>query len=55
MKIIVRAFVIALTLTGSAAYTQTNTSQSKVLTGKTSSMPAPACAPNNPDGCGWPK
>lgn len=55
MKIIVRAFVLALTLTGSAAYTQMNMSHSKVLTEKTSSMPAPMCAPNNPDGCGWPK
>ncbi len=52
MKIIVRAFVLALTLTGSAAYTQINMNHSKVLTGKTSSMPTPCCMPNDPSACG---
>ena len=52
MKITIRAFVIALTLTGSAAYTQINMSQAKVLTGKTNSCPAPMCPWNDPSACG---
>ena len=52
MKNIVRAFVLVLTVTGSAAYTQINLSQAKVLTGKTSSMPQPMCMPNDPSACG---
>ncbi len=53
MKNIVRAFVVALALTGSAAYTQINMHQSTILTGKTSSCPAPMCMPNEPEKCGW--
>ena len=53
MKNIVRIFVVALALTGSAAYTQINMHQSKVLTGKTSSIPAPTCPPPNGAACGW--
>ena len=52
MKNIVRAFVIVLTLTSSAAYTQINANTSKVLTGKTSSCPQPMCMPNDPSACG---
>ena len=53
MKSIVRAFVVVLALTGSAAYTQINMHQSIVLTGKTSSIPAPMCPPNDGAACGW--
>lgn len=52
MKNIVHAFVIALTLTGSAAYTQMHMSQAKTLTAKTSSVPQPMCMPNDPSACG---
>ena len=52
MKNIVRAFVVVLALTGSAAYTQINMHQSTVLSGKTSSVPTPMCAPNDPSACG---
>ena len=53
MKNIVRAFVVVLVLTGSAAYTQISMHQSAVLTGKASSIPAPMCPPNNGAACGW--
>ena len=52
MKTIIRAFVIALTLTGSAAYTHINLHGSTALVGKTNSMPMPACHPNDPSACG---
>ncbi len=52
MKTIIRASVIVLALTGSAAYTQINLHGSIVLTGKTNSMPMPACHPNDPSACG---
>ena len=52
MKTIIRAFVIALTLTGSAAYTHINVHGSTALVGKTNSMPMPACHPNDPSACG---
>ena len=55
MKIIVRAFVLALTVTGSAAYTRIDATASKAVIAKPSSMPQPNCAPNDPDRCGWPK
>jgi hypothetical protein len=52
MKILVRAFVLVLTLTGSAAYTQINSHIAKTLAGKANSMPTPCCAPNDPNACG---
>ena len=52
MKTIVRASVIVLALTGSAAYTQINVHGSTVLTTKTNSCPTPMCAPNDPSACG---
>ncbi len=52
MKNIVRAFVIVLALTGSAAYTQINAGDSKTVTIKTSSVPQPMCMPNDPSACG---
>ena len=52
MKNIVRAFVLVLTVTGSAAYTQINLQDSKVVIAKPSSMPAPMCVPNDPSACG---
>ncbi len=52
MKTIVRASVIALFLTGSAAYTQINVHASSVLTTKVNSRPIPMCAPDDPSACG---
>jgi hypothetical protein len=52
MKNLVRAFVIALTLTGAVASAHTRTSSSDKIVVKTSSMPFPWCPPGVPDGCG---
>lgn len=52
MKSIVRASVIALFLTGTAAYTQINVHGSAVLTAKANSRPCPMCAPDDPNACG---
>ncbi|HMH16039.1 MAG TPA: hypothetical protein VK578_23275 [Edaphobacter sp.] len=54
MKIIVRAFVVVLALTGAAASTQiaSASSQTKIAVAKTSAMPIPMCAPDDPNACG---
>jgi hypothetical protein len=54
MKIIVRAFVAVLLLTGAAASTQiaSASSQTKIAVAKTSAMPIPMCAPDDPNACG---
>jgi hypothetical protein len=54
MKIIVRAFVVALVLTGAAASTQiaSASASSKVTIAKNSAMPTPMCAPDDPNACG---
>lgn len=56
MKNIVRAFVVALALTGFAASTQISTAatstSNKVTVAKSSAMPVPSCAPDDPNGCG---
>jgi hypothetical protein len=55
MKHIVRAFVVALVLTGVAATTQTSsatTTQNKVTAARTSMLPVPVCAPDDPNACG---
>lgn len=53
MKNVLRAFVVALTLAGSMAYTQINAfSQAKVSMAKANSMPVPCCPPNDPNACG---
>ena len=54
MKIIVRAFVVALVLTGAAASTQITSAsaQTKVTIAKSSAMPTPMCAPDDPNACG---
>ena len=55
MKIIVRAFVVVLALTGAAASTQITSAsaQTKVVVGKTSAIPTPMCAPDDPNACGF--
>ncbi len=53
MKNVIRAFVIALTLAGSVAYTQVNASaNTKVSVAKVNSMPMPCCPPDDPHACG---
>jgi len=53
MKSIVRIAVAALVLTGIAASTQVSSASTKtVAVAKTSAMPTPMCAPDDPDACG---
>ena len=53
MKHIVRATVIALVLTGAVASTHaTSSSKTTVVAAKTSAMPTPMCAPDDPNACG---
>lgn len=53
MKNIVRAFVVALVLTGSAATAYTANSGAIVTKATTvSAMPKPTCPPDDPNGCG---
>ena len=54
MKHIVRAFVVVLVLTGAAATTQTSnaSSKNKIVAARTSMLPVPMCAPNDPNACG---
>jgi hypothetical protein len=54
MKLAIRAFVAVLVLTGAVATTQTSSasSQNKVTASRTSMLPIPTCAPNDPNACG---
>ncbi len=54
MKLIVRTFVAILVLTGVAATTQTSaaSTQNKVIATRTSFLPVPTCAPDDPNACG---
>lgn len=54
MKHIVRAFVVALVLTGAIASTQTSSASTKdkVSVAKVSMLPVPTCPPNDPNACG---
>ncbi len=56
MKIIVRAFVVVLALTGTAATTLTSSAststQPKIAVARTSMLPVPTCAPSDPNACG---
>jgi hypothetical protein len=54
MKIIVRAFVAVLVLTGAVATTQTSsaTTKNRVTVARTSMLPIPSCAPDDPNACG---
>jgi hypothetical protein len=53
MKHVVRAFVVVLVLTGAVASTQTSSASTKtrVTTARTSMLPVPSCAPNDPNAC----
>ncbi len=54
MKIAIRTFVAFLVLTGVAATSQTpaTSNHNKVTTARTSMLPIPVCAPNDPHACG---
>ncbi|WP_263368012.1 hypothetical protein [Edaphobacter bradus] len=53
MKHIVRATVVALVLTGTVASTHASSAATKtVAVAKTSAMPIPVCAPDDPNACG---
>jgi hypothetical protein len=54
MKNIVRAFVAVLVLTGAVATSQTSSAstKNKVTAARTSMLPIPSCAPNDPNACG---
>jgi hypothetical protein len=54
MKHFVQAFAVVLVLTGVAATTQTSTASIKndVAVSRTSMVPVPMCAPNDPNACG---
>jgi hypothetical protein len=54
MKHIVRAAVVVLVLTGAVATTQTSSAstQNKITAARTSMLPIPMCAPDDPNGCG---
>jgi hypothetical protein len=54
MKIIFRAFVVVLVLTGAVATTQTSSAstQNKVTANRVSILPVPTCPPDDPNACG---
>ena len=54
MKTIIRTFVAVLILTGVAATTQTSSASTpnKVTATRTSMLPIPMCAPDDPNACG---
>jgi hypothetical protein len=54
MKFTVRAFVLALVVTGAAATTMTasTSAQNKVVATRVSVLPVPSCAPDDPNACG---
>jgi hypothetical protein len=53
MKIIVRTFVALLVLSGVSATTQTTAAApSKAIAARTSMLPIPSCAPDDPNACG---
>jgi hypothetical protein len=53
MKTIIRAFVLALVVTGAAASTQivSASNQTKITVAKVSAMPTPMCPPDDPNAC----
>jgi hypothetical protein len=54
MKLTVRTLVVILALTGAAATTPTNSAsaQNKVTAARSSMLPVPVCAPDDPNACG---
>ena len=54
MKLAIRTIVVVLALTGAAATTQTSSASThnKVTATRTSMLPVPMCAPDDPNACG---
>lgn len=54
MKLIVRAFVVVLALTGAAAATMTPTASAKTIASSatSSAFPVPVCPPDGTTSCG---
>ena len=53
MKFAARTFVAALVLTGAFASTQiSSASTTKVSVARSSALPVPMCAPDDPNACG---
>lgn len=55
MKIFVRAFVVALALTGAVASTQTSSASARTIASSSmtsSAMPIPTCPPDGTTDCG---
>jgi hypothetical protein len=52
MKNIVRAFVVALVLTGTVATAHSASKGSIVTNASASAYPRPSCPPGDPNGCG---
>jgi hypothetical protein len=54
MKLIVRAVVAALVLTGAVASSQVSSAStsSKITVSRNSALPTPMCAPDDPNACG---
>lgn len=54
MKLAIRALVVVLALTGAIATTQTSSAstKNKVSAARTSMLPIPMCAPDDPNACG---
>jgi hypothetical protein len=54
MKFAIRTLVVVLALTGAAATTQATSpsKQAKVTVARTSMLPVPTCAPDDPNACG---
>jgi hypothetical protein len=54
MKLVIRAVVVALVLTGAVASTQiaSASANSKVTIAKNSAVPTPMCPPDDPNACG---
>jgi hypothetical protein len=54
MKLAIRACVVVLALTGAVATSKTSSAstQNKVTAARTSMLPVPMCAPDDPNGCG---
>lgn len=52
MKNLVRAFVLALVVTGTFATAHSATKGAIVSNATASAIPVPTCPPDDPDGCG---
>lgn len=54
MKMLVRAFVLSLAVTGAVAssHALSATNTRNTLAPRMSEMPCPMCPPNDPNGCG---